>query len=194
MSLGFGILILSGRNSRAKKNGPQAASSGSSIRNDISTAPEESLRARIAALEEMNHQLQRDLQGMEEEKNFHEYHARKAWRQVQEFQRPAGPSTGTSLSAPDVLRLVERLNAEILHCAEYISDRTRQEPTRNSENSELTPRPYTGSYRKLVVGFDIGTTFSGVSYSILEPGVVPLVQGVNLYVTPSLIPDMQFLG
>jgi hypothetical protein len=128
---------------------------------------------------------------MEEEKSFHEHHARKAWRQVQEFQRPAGPTSRHS--APDVLRIVERLNAEILHCAEYISDRTRQEP-HISENSEFTPRPYTGSHRKLVVGFDIGTTFSGVSYSILEPGVVPLVQGVNRYVVLSLIPYIQFFG
>ena len=133
---------------------------------------------------------------MEEEKNLHERHARKAcqctWRHVQELQWPAGPSTRT-LSAPDVLRIVEKLNAEILHCAEYISDRTRQGP-HNSKNSEFAPRPYTGSHRKLVVGFDIGTTFSGVSYSILEPGVVPLVQGVNRYVALSLIPYMQFLG
>ena len=40
-------------------------------------------------------------------------------------------------------------------------------------------KPYTGAQRKLVVGMDVGTTFSGVSYSILDPGEVPVVYGVN---------------
>ena len=58
--------------------------------------------------------------------------------------------------------------------------------------------PYTGTRRKLVIAFDIGTTFSGVSYwyamlnttiihvhshlwifSILDPGKVPEIQGVT---------------
>ena len=38
--------------------------------------------------------------------------------------------------------------------------------------------PYSGQ-RKLVVGIDVGTTFGGVSYSILDPGIVPVIQGVN---------------
>ena len=41
--------------------------------------------------------------------------------------------------------------------------------------------PYPGTSRKLVVGIDMGTTFSGVSYSILDPGVVPVIHGVNRY-------------
>ncbi|KAF7309116.1 hypothetical protein MKEN_01113700 [Mycena kentingensis (nom. inval.)] len=38
---------------------------------------------------------------------------------------------------------------------------------------------YTGSERKLVVGIDIGTTFSGVSYCILEPGRIPEIKPVT---------------
>ena len=41
-----------------------------------------------------------------------------------------------------------------------------------------TLKPYTGE-TKLVVAFDIGTTFSGVSYCILERGRVPEVNGVT---------------
>ncbi|KAG9307937.1 hypothetical protein JVU11DRAFT_12878 [Chiua virens] len=37
---------------------------------------------------------------------------------------------------------------------------------------------YTGC-RKLVLAFDIGTTFSGISYCILEPGKVPEILGVT---------------
>ena len=40
-------------------------------------------------------------------------------------------------------------------------------------------KPYAGPRRNLVVGIDVGMTFSGVSYSILDPGVVPVIQGVN---------------
>jgi hypothetical protein len=40
-------------------------------------------------------------------------------------------------------------------------------------------QPYSGAYRKLVLAFDVGTTFSGISYSILDPGLVPEIKGVN---------------
>lgn len=42
----------------------------------------------------------------------------------------------------------------------------------------LTPEPYTGE-TKLVVAFDVGTTFSGISYCILEEGQVPEINGVT---------------
>ncbi|OAX34713.1 hypothetical protein K503DRAFT_774259 [Rhizopogon vinicolor AM-OR11-026] len=41
--------------------------------------------------------------------------------------------------------------------------------------------PYKGLTQKLVLAFDVGTTFSGVSYCILHPGEVPVIQGVNRY-------------
>ncbi|KAF8966241.1 hypothetical protein BDZ97DRAFT_697700 [Flammula alnicola] len=40
---------------------------------------------------------------------------------------------------------------------------------------------YEGSQRNLVLAFDIGTTFSGISYSILDPGRIPKVEGVTKY-------------
>lgn len=46
----------------------------------------------------------------------------------------------------------------------------------------MPPRqPYRGPSRKIVLAFDIGTTFSGVSYSILDPGEVPQIKGVTRY-------------
>jgi len=39
--------------------------------------------------------------------------------------------------------------------------------------------PYTGSSRKLVLAFDIGTTYSGVCYAFLDPGVIPEVKPVT---------------
>lgn len=44
-----------------------------------------------------------------------------------------------------------------------------------------TRSPYNGSYRKLVLAFDIGTTYSGISYSILDPGQVPEIKGVTRF-------------
>ena len=40
-------------------------------------------------------------------------------------------------------------------------------------------RPYKGTVRKLVVAIDVGTTYSGVSYAILDPGEVPQIHGVT---------------
>ena len=39
--------------------------------------------------------------------------------------------------------------------------------------------PYSGRSRKLVVALDIGTTFSGAAYAILDPGQVPRIQPVT---------------
>ncbi|KAF5374607.1 hypothetical protein D9615_008998 [Tricholomella constricta] len=44
-----------------------------------------------------------------------------------------------------------------------------------------TRTPYTGSSRKLVLAFDVGTTYSGISYSILDPGQVPEIKGVTRF-------------
>jgi hypothetical protein len=41
--------------------------------------------------------------------------------------------------------------------------------------------PYNGTERKLVLAFDIGTTFSGIAYSILDPGQVPEIRGVTRF-------------
>ncbi|KAG9312271.1 hypothetical protein JVU11DRAFT_7574 [Chiua virens] len=42
-------------------------------------------------------------------------------------------------------------------------------------------QPYHGLSRKLVLAFDVGTTYSGVSYCILDPGEVPKILGVSRY-------------
>ena len=47
---------------------------------------------------------------------------------------------------------------------------------------------YSGPSRKLVVGIDIGTTFSGAAYTLLDPGKVPEIQSVTKQVF-LLIPD-----
>lgn len=44
-----------------------------------------------------------------------------------------------------------------------------------------TRKPYEGSQRNLVLAFDVGTTYSGISYSILDPGLVPQVMTVTKY-------------
>ncbi|KAJ8095970.1 hypothetical protein PM082_015191 [Marasmius tenuissimus] len=47
---------------------------------------------------------------------------------------------------------------------------------------------YSGQRRKLVLAFDVGTTFSGTSYSILDPGVIPEIRPVTRY------PDQEHVG
>ena len=48
---------------------------------------------------------------------------------------------------------------------------------------------YVGPSRKLVIALDIGTTFSGAAYALLDPGEVPQVQSVTRRVFPP-IPDL----
>ncbi|KAG1844158.1 hypothetical protein DFJ58DRAFT_29856 [Suillus subalutaceus] len=45
----------------------------------------------------------------------------------------------------------------------------------------LPRQPYHGSVRKLVLAFDVGTTYSAISYCILEPGEVPKIKSVTRY-------------
>jgi hypothetical protein len=44
---------------------------------------------------------------------------------------------------------------------------------------DITRDPYTGPSRKLVVALDIGTTFSGAAYALLDPGEPPQIQPVT---------------
>ncbi|KAK2462920.1 hypothetical protein APHAL10511_005118 [Amanita phalloides] len=44
-----------------------------------------------------------------------------------------------------------------------------------------TRPPFKGAQRKLLIAFDIGTTFSGVSYSVLDPDVPPEILGVQRF-------------
>ncbi|TBU25276.1 hypothetical protein BD311DRAFT_853631 [Dichomitus squalens] len=40
---------------------------------------------------------------------------------------------------------------------------------------------YKGTFRKLVIGIDIGTTYSGIAYAVLDPGEVPQIHGVTRF-------------
>ncbi|GJE96026.1 heat shock protein 70 family protein [Phanerochaete sordida] len=42
-------------------------------------------------------------------------------------------------------------------------------------------KPFAGSLRKLVLAFDVGTTYSGIAYAILDPGEVPRIQAVTRF-------------
>ncbi|KAL1941029.1 hypothetical protein VTO73DRAFT_7665 [Trametes versicolor] len=41
--------------------------------------------------------------------------------------------------------------------------------------------PYHGPVRKLVVAMDVGTTYSGVAFAVLDPGEVPKISGVTRF-------------
>ncbi|KAI0725427.1 hypothetical protein C8Q72DRAFT_852742 [Fomitopsis betulina] len=44
-----------------------------------------------------------------------------------------------------------------------------------------TPQPYSGSGRKLVIAIDIGTTYSGAAFCVLDPGEIPKVLSVTRF-------------
>ncbi|KAI0318143.1 hypothetical protein OF83DRAFT_1171355 [Amylostereum chailletii] len=45
----------------------------------------------------------------------------------------------------------------------------------------LSRAPYHGAKRGLVLAFDLGTTFSGISYAVLDPGQVPVIKTVSRF-------------
>lgn len=65
----------------------------------------------------------------------------------------------------------------------YINHVSASQPTPplNRGRAMLKRKPYAGLTRQLVLAFDIGTTFSGISFCILQPGEVPQPQGVMKY-------------
>ena len=40
-------------------------------------------------------------------------------------------------------------------------------------------KPYAGPVRRLLLAFDVGTTYSGIAYAVLDPGEVPKIQAVT---------------
>ncbi|KAG6857419.1 hypothetical protein H0H87_004781 [Tephrocybe sp. NHM501043] len=51
----------------------------------------------------------------------------------------------------------------------------------NMKSATENRKPYSGLTRSLVIAVDVGTTFSGVSYAILEPGEIPKIHGVTRF-------------
>ena len=49
---------------------------------------------------------------------------------------------------------------------------------------DTTRTQYSGLSRKLIVALDIGTTFSGAAYVLLDPGEIPQIQSVMRRVIP----------
>ncbi|KAK1227389.1 hypothetical protein PQX77_009616 [Marasmius sp. AFHP31] len=44
-----------------------------------------------------------------------------------------------------------------------------------------TRKAYQGLFRKIVIAFDVGTTYSGASYAVLDPGLSPVIEGVSKF-------------
>lgn len=100
------------------------------------------------------------------------------WRSIASRRRPAAPTR------PDRARWKRVESLTRRHMDIYrIAFRMRVTPS----FSWLDPfimsslKPYKGTSRKLVVALDVGTTFSGASYVILDPGDIPTVRPVSRY-------------
>ena len=48
-------------------------------------------------------------------------------------------------------------------------------------------KPYSGIKRKIMLGIDVGTTYSGVSFCILDPGEIPQIRSVIRYAIEGLL-------
>ncbi len=58
-------------------------------------------------------------------------------------------------------------------------------PAITFEQLEMSQKPYEGSSRRLVLAFDCGTTFSGISYCLLNPGEIPKICNITRFVLSS---------
>lgn len=53
-------------------------------------------------------------------------------------------------------------------------------PSPSIREANMSPlHPFQGPLRKLAVAIDVGTTYSGIAYAILDPGEVPRTQAVT---------------
>ncbi|RXW25688.1 hypothetical protein EST38_g141 [Candolleomyces aberdarensis] len=87
-------------------------------------------------------------------------------------------TTADECSGADFSRMVEQLNDDIYQCAVLVADAVI-EPDAVQDNLAEARKPYEGDTRRLLLAFDIGTTFSGISFSILDPGYVPEIRPVT---------------
>ena len=51
---------------------------------------------------------------------------------------------------------------------------------------DATRARYSGPSRELVIALDIGTTFSGAAYALLDPGEIPTIRSVTKQVFPPI--------
>ena len=65
----------------------------------------------------------------------------------------------------------------------FVSERFQIVPVASLTSiMDTTRTQYSGLSRKLVIAFDIGTTFSGAAYALLDPGEIPQIQSVMRWV------------
>ncbi|KAL5526738.1 hypothetical protein ACEPAF_8463 [Sanghuangporus sanghuang] len=62
----------------------------------------------------------------------------------------------------------------------------------------LNPQPHNGPHNELIIGIDVGTTFSGVCYAFLRPGEIPQIHSVTRFTDQtsgdSKIPSIMYYG
>lgn len=86
-------------------------------------------------------------------------------------------------------RLLPRYWESVAEPEEYTNNLRLAGNSQQRRLSPMTRAPYTGETRKLILAFDIGTTFSGAAYAFLDPGNVPKIFPVTKWVITSY-PDI----
>lgn len=84
--------------------------------------------------------------------------------------------SGVAPTCPSVQRKVWRTSARLI---KFDFSSSLPSSTPYLALMAITRPPYTGFPKKLVLAFDIGTTYSGVSYTILNRGFVPEIKSVG---------------
>ena len=88
------------------------------------------------------------------------------------FSAWMGPVRSRGSSRHEVLVLLL-----VFYKSKYCGFNSPPPPSSIADMASL--KPFTGPLRKLVLAFDVGTTYSGIAYAILDPGETPRIQGVT---------------
>ncbi|KAM6503976.1 Protein kinase-like domain containing protein [Amanita muscaria] len=115
----------------------------------------------MAVLKEQMAKAEEDLKALKEEKE-------DALAIAEEYLKVSGEEKDAALArAEEAVTVQQKQQNEIARLHQEVTVLKEQKAKR-----------YTESEKSLVIGIDVGTTLSGVSYVLLEPGKVPRIQPV----------------
>ncbi|KAJ3503573.1 hypothetical protein NMY22_g18205 [Coprinellus aureogranulatus] len=106
------------------------------------------------------------------------FSSRPSWVDSGDRSTRPYPAPVTSVGDPVPVRINGGIRVELIA---HDHDHAVSSTVQPSLHLLMEESPYRGLKRRLVLAFDVGTTFSGVSYCILDPGSIPEIKGVTRF-------------
>ena len=97
------------------------------------------------------------------------------------LQLKASRGLHAQIPEKDVEYLISKYERSSVCASELVTVSITVTHRYETTGSMLQLEPYKGSSRRLVIAIDVGTTYSGAAYCILDPGEIPKVLSVARY-------------